>query len=90
MRVCEKEMSRYKNYQTNQMTSMTGYYGYEKERIERGLFQEYIELPFEDTTFKAIKEYDRYLSQVFGNYMELPPVEKRRSHGLVYVDFGKY
>lgn len=58
------------------MTSMTGYYGYEKEKIERCLFQEYIELPFEDTTFKAIKEYDLYLSQVFGNYMELPPVEK--------------
>ena len=90
IRVCEKEMSRYKNCQTNQMTSMTGYYGYEKEKIEKGLFQEYIELPFEDTTFKAIKEYVRYLSQVFGNYMELPPVEKRRSHGLVYVDFGKY
>ena len=67
------------------MTSMTGYYGYEKEKIERCLFQEYIELPFEDTTFKAIKEYDLYLSQVF-----LPPVEKRRSHGLVYVDFGSY
>lgn len=90
IRVCENEMTKYKNCQTNQMTSMTGYYGYEKEKVENSLFQEYIELPFEDTSFKTIKDYDLYLSQVFGNYMELPPVEKRRSHGLVYVDFGKY
>ena len=32
IRVCEKEMSRYKNCQTNQMTSMTGYYGYGKRK----------------------------------------------------------
>ena len=48
------------------------------------------ESTFEDTSFKAIKKYDMYLRQVFGDYMQLPPVEKRRSHGLEYVDFGKY
>lgn len=35
---------------------------------------------FEGITFKGIKEYDEYLSFKFGNYMELPPEEKRKVH----------
>ena len=37
------------------------------------------------TTFEGLQcripiEYDKWLSQVYGNYMELPPVEKRIGH----------
>lgn len=35
---------------------------------------------FEGVTFQSIKEYDEYLSFKFGNYMELPPEEKRKVH----------
>ena len=35
--------------------------------------EEYIELPFEDTTVMAFKEYDSILTKIFGNYMEEPP-----------------
>ena len=43
------------------------------------LYDEYIELPFRDRMFKAIKGYDELLKSRFGdNYMnELPPVDKR-------------
>ncbi len=34
---------------------------------------EYIELPFEDTTVMAFKEYDSILTKIFGNYMQEPP-----------------
>lgn len=51
-----------------------------KEKYPRFVFSEFIELPFENLKFKAIKEYDIYLSQHYGNYMELPPLDKRISH----------
>ena len=35
---------------------------------------------FEGIVFQGIKEYDEYLSFKFGNYMELPPEEKRKVH----------
>ena len=35
---------------------------------------------FEGITFQGIKDYDSYLSFKFGNYMELPPIEKRKVH----------
>ena len=43
---------------------------------------------FENTTFMGIENSDGYLSKLYGNYMELPPVEKRINHGLKawYVD----
>ena len=90
VRICENNMKKYQNSNTKMLTSIAGYYGYEREKVLSDIFDEYIELPFEDTSFKAIKKYDMYLRQVFGDYMQLPPVEKRRSHGLEYVDFGKY
>lgn len=46
----------------------------------RYYFDNLIELPFEDTTFKAPKEFDKYLSKAYGNYMEYPP-EKEREKG---------
>lgn len=35
---------------------------------------------FEGVIFQGIKEYDSYLTFKFGDYMQLPPVEKRKVH----------
>lgn len=52
------------------------------EIYDRKLFDEYIRLPFEDTSFQAIAGWDIFLRQQFGDYMQLPPENKRRTHGL--------
>lgn len=44
-------------------------------------FKEYIDVEFEGMTFKAFKQYDKYLKLLYNNYMELPPVEKRKGPG---------
>lgn len=41
-----------------------------------------IEFDFEGMKVKGPKEYDKILNQIYGNYMELPPVEQRLTHGL--------
>lgn len=38
---------------------------------------EFIDVTFENHKFKAIREYDSFLKGVYGNYMELPPEDKR-------------
>ena len=40
----------------------------------------YIRLPFENHYFSAIKEYDIVLRKIYGNYMQLPPEDKRIAH----------
>ena len=40
-------------------------------------FKDYILVPFEDKSFYIIKGYDHYLTNIYGNYMKLPPESKR-------------
>ncbi len=42
-----------------------------------------IKLPFEDCEFPCLKQYDAYLTSLYGSdYMQLPPESKRYSHSL--------
>jgi lipopolysaccharide cholinephosphotransferase len=50
-----------------------------KEILPRTVFDEHTMLPFEGKEYCAPKGYDTYLSQKYGDYMTLPPVEKRVS-----------
>ncbi len=45
------------------------------------LFEEIVEVPFEDTTFPCFKEYDYFLKENYGDYMTPPPEHKRYSNG---------
>lgn len=47
--------------------------------FERELFDSYVNLPFEGKEFLAAVGYDRILRIYYGDYMQLPPVEKRTS-----------
>lgn len=53
---------------------------YKYNRLLKSVFEEYIDVEFEGHMFKAIKEYDIYLKKIYGDYMKLPPVEKRIPH----------
>jgi len=36
--------------------------------------------PFENMTLTGVENPDAYLSTMYGNYMSIPPEEKRTSH----------
>ena len=42
-------------------------------------------IQFEDTAFPAPHDPDQYLRNIYGNYMEIPPVEKRHFHSVVII-----
>ena len=52
----------------------------EKEIFRQELFTDVEEVTFEDANFFAITAFDEYLSSHYGDYMQLPPEEKRVSH----------
>lgn len=52
-------------------------------------FRDVIELPFENTTVTVPRDYDSYLKLLYGDYMQLPPVEKRISHPSFYMKLQK-
>lgn len=86
----EKDVQRYNTRETHYITCAVGVQGYKKNLCPREWFNSYIKLNFEDTEFSAIQEYDKLLSQSYGDYMQLPPLEKRRTHNIDKLDFGPY
>ena len=55
----------------------------------KSLFNEIVDWNFEDRTFKGFKEAGIYLSATFGDYMTLPPEEKRvpkHSYSQYWID----
>ena len=50
----------------------------EKECYPHIIFTQYTELMFEGHLFMSIQDYHLYLTQHYGNYMQLPPIHKRQ------------
>ena len=53
-----------------------------QERVDKKGWLNPIEVEFEGHIFPSPSNYDEYLSNLYGNYMELPPVEKRQAHEM--------
>ena len=51
-----------------------------REIMLKSVFEDYIDIEFENIRVKAFKDYHTYLSSLYGDYMVLPPEEKRVSH----------
>lgn len=65
-----------------------GISNYGKWLIPVPAMKELIDLKFEDTTFKAPSGFDAYLKNAYGDYMKLPPEDKRENrHQIIQVKF---
>lgn len=53
-------------------------------------FKDVIQVKFEDIYVNVPKNYDKILTELYGDYMQLPPEEDRYNHPIDIIDFGKY
>lgn len=67
-----------------------GSYNYTKESIDRSWVENLEPIAFESEEFLSYKDRIAYLQYFYGDYMKLPPEEKRNRHQLLNVDFGPY
>lgn len=64
--------------------------------LRRGSFprewlDEAVYVDFEGYRLPVPKEYDKYLTYLYGDYMQMIPVSERRmSHSIVWLDLGEY
>ena len=73
----EKHLSKYNHQKTKNISiwdtdNYTHYLYFPSE-----LFEEYEDVDFDGVTCKIIKGYDKFLRLFYGDYMQLPPEEKR-------------
>ena len=83
-------MTKYNDQKTEYVCNMGGYYGYDRETAPREYFENTSLMKFNNAEFSVIREYDAYLTHVYGDYMKLPPEEKRHTHEFEKLDFGPY
>lgn len=59
-----------------------------KEVMDKKNFDDYVYLDFEGKKYPAIIGYETYLTNLYSDYMTLPPLEKRVSHHFydIYVE----
>ncbi len=77
-----KNMTKFNNQKTNKIICYGGRYLL-REILPNNYIENRILHKFEEYEFYITKNYDNYLSFVYGNYMELPPKEKRCSEHLI-------
>lgn len=61
-----------------------------KEIFDKKIFLKPTLYQFENIKLFGVHDYDVYLTQVYGDYMKLPPKEERKhKHDAFYIDFKK-
>ena len=53
------------------------------------MFDGFIDHKFEDKEFMIVKNYDKYLTHIFGDYMKLPPENMRHPGHFEILDLNK-
>lgn len=76
---CDKLLKKYKMNESYFTGNMMGAYK-TRELIPTHWYGTDYFYDFENIKLRGIKEYDKYLSRLYGDYMQLPPIEKRRVH----------
>ncbi len=85
-----KSISKYIGENSIKVVTSDGNYGLKKETLKAEWLKQVAEYEFEDRHYPGIADYQSYLTYFYGDYMKLPPVEKRNHHGRLEVDFGDY
>ena len=81
-RMCDKIARKYNITESSYEGCYFGMYGYKREVFPKGIYFPPSKLPFHGTLLNVIGKYDQYLTQIYGDYMTLPPEDKRITHML--------
>lgn len=75
-----QEMIYTRKSNSNYVTNYCGAWGVEKETHNKKCFEDFKIVKFENLDVKVPIGYDEMLKKTYGDYMQLPPKEKRVSH----------
>ena len=63
-------------------------FSWDKDTMPSELYRRVSLYDFEDTQFFGVSDYDKYLSDKFGDYMKLPPEDKRIPHHFKVLELN--
>lgn len=87
LKICNKIERKYENKETKCYAIPSSGLGYLKEVFSKEEILPTIEMDFCNVKVKVPKIYDKYLSNLYGDYMKIPEPEKRERHSAYKVEF---
>lgn len=72
-----KTLKRYSDMECNYVCNFTGDYDIKKETFQKNMFDSQKYVKFENIELPISEYYDEMLTKIYGDYMKLPPIEKR-------------
>ena len=81
----QDQMQKYRYQKTKCICSMGSQYAYSKQCMDREIYGEPVLLDFEGRKYYAPANYKAYLTQLYGDYMKLPPEEKRKANLEIFT-----
>ena len=76
-----------KNDNTEYLVALSGRYNVKKETSKRNIFVPGRVIIFENRKYNGMNKPDIYLSKIYGDYMKLPPKDKRVTHMPLKIEF---
>lgn len=81
----QEQMQKYRQQKTKCICSMASQYAYRKQCMPREIYGTPALLEFEGRQYCAPENYKEYLTRLYGDYMQLPPLEKRQANLDVFT-----
>jgi lipopolysaccharide cholinephosphotransferase len=89
-KIQHKIMTLWNDQETRYFVNLGSQYNYVKQTIPKDKYYPPVKVEFEGKLYNAPNDWDYILTRIYGDYMQLPPVEKRTSgHHIVKVDLGE-
>lgn len=66
-----------------------GVYGYVKEIMPKSWYIPTVKMSFEGHEYQFPGKYEEVLKHLYGNYMQIPPIDKRYTHAPFKVQMEK-
>lgn len=82
---CEKQISRYKNENYDNVAFLIDRFGNLRKYFPYDLLNSYTVLEFENINVPIFRDYQKYLTIQYGDYMKLPPEEERVNKHLPLI-----
>lgn len=81
---------KYNTFPSDWISRVLGETRFNSAFLPKDVFGKPVYVPFEGVMLPVPEKLDEYLSITYGNYMQLPPEEKRVSLHITDIDFGTY
>lgn len=82
----DKAMRKYNSENSDYICSMASHYSYEKQCMPKEIYGTPRLVEFENCQFFAPSQLEEYLTRIYKNYMQLPPVEQQQINYDVFVN----